>query len=109
MRSGKLVHVIEVQRATSTVNAAGTPVDTWTPIATLRAEVVERATQDFLENAGEISTARTVFRTRFFNGLITTDRIAFDGHTFEVEEVTRIGRRTGLEIRCRQIAEETRA
>ncbi|WP_297775609.1 phage head closure protein [uncultured Roseovarius sp.] len=109
MRSGKLVHVIEVHRATTTVNAAGTPTQNWTQVAVLRAEVVERATQDFLENAGEISTARTVFRTRFLDGLLTTDRIAFDGQTFEVEEVTRIGRRTGLEIRCREVAEDARA
>lgn len=109
MRSGKLVHVIEVQRATTTVNAAGTPVQDWVKVAVLRAEVVERATQDFLENAGEASTARIVFRTRFFNGLVTTDRILFDGTTYEIEEVTRIGRRSGLEVRCREEAGETRA
>jgi SPP1 family predicted phage head-tail adaptor len=109
MRSGKLVHVIEVQRATTTVNAAGTPAQDWAKVAVLRAEVVERATQDFLENAGEASAARIVFRTRFYDGLLTTDRILFDGTTYEIEEVTRIGRRAGLEIRCREEAGEVRA
>lgn len=109
MRSGKLCHVIEVLRATTAVNDAGTPVQTWAQVAVLRAELVERATQDFLENAGEISTARTVFRTRFFEGLLTTDRIGFDGQTFEIEELTRIGRRKGWEIRCRQVTEEARS
>lgn len=101
--------MIEVQRATTTVNAAGTPVQDWVKVAVLRAEVVERATQDFLENAGEASTARIVFRTRFYDSLLTTDRILFDGTTYEIEEVTRIGRRTGLELRCREEAGEVRA
>ena len=109
MRSGKLVHVIEVQRATTTISAAGTPSQTWTKTAVLRAEVVDRATQDFLENAGEASTSRVVFRTRFLNSLLTTDRIQFDGVTYEIEEISRIGRRSGLEIRCRQEAGTVRA
>lgn len=109
MRSGKLVHVIAVLRATTTVNDAGTPVQTWAQIAVLRAEIVERATQDFLENAGEISTARTVFRVRYLDGVLTTDRINFDGQHFEIEEISRIDRQKGLEIRCRQVTEEARS
>ncbi|MEQ8292764.1 MAG: phage head closure protein [Roseovarius sp.] len=109
MRSGKLVHVIAVLRATTTVNDAGTPVQTWAQVAVLRAELLERATEDFLHNAGEISTARTAFRTRFLADLLNTDRINFDGQHFEIEEITRIGRQKGLEIRCRQVTEEARS
>ncbi len=108
MRSGKLVHVITVQRVTRSINASGTPIDTWSYAGSLRAEVVERAAQDFLEKAGETSKVRVVFRTRYLEDLDAKDRISFDGQTFEIEELVRIGRRKGLELHCTQIAEETR-
>ena len=100
MRSGQLVHVIEIQRATATVNNAGTPTQTWAQIATLRAEVVERSTEEFLRAAGDTDETTVVFRTRYLDGITSNDRVSFDGGTYDLEEITRIGRRKGLELRC---------
>ncbi|MDM8167153.1 phage head closure protein [Roseovarius sp.] len=103
MRSGKLVHVIEIQRASVTVNDAGTPSSTWGKVATLRAELVERSTEEFLRNAGETSETTVVFRTRHLDGVTDEDRVSFDGAAYDIEEITRIGRRKGLEFRCREV------
>ena len=103
MRSGKLVHVIEIQRASVTVNDAGTPSSTWAKVATLRAELVERSTEEFLRNAGETSETTVVFRTRHLDGVTDEDRVSFDGAAYDIEEITRIGRRKGLEFRCREL------
>ena len=103
MKAGKLVHVIALHRASETVNAAGTPATTWTVYATLRAELVERSTEEFLRSAGETDETTIVFRTRFMEGVSNNDRVSFDGQGFDIREVTTIGRRKGLELRCVQV------
>ena len=103
MKAGKLVHVIALHRAVVNVNAAGTPATTWTAFATLRAELVERSTEEFLRSAGETDETTVVFRTRYLSGVSNDDRVSFDGQGFNIREVTTIGRRKGLELRCVQV------
>lgn len=100
MKAGKMAHVIEVQRATRTINDAGTPSTAWTRLATLRAEVVERSTEEFIRDGGAADEERIVFRTRFLEGITSDDRVTFDGQSYNIRELTRIGRRQGLELRC---------
>ena len=102
MKAGKMVHVIEIQRVTTTVNDAGTPTETWAKVATMRAELVERSTEEFLRTAGETSETTIVFRTRFLDGVSDNDRVSFDGNAFDIDEIVTIGRRKGLELRCRR-------
>ena len=52
MKSGKLAHVLTIQRATNGVTEAGTPTPTWTDLATLRAEKVEHSTTEYIRNYG---------------------------------------------------------
>lgn len=104
MKAGKMVHVIEIQQATMTVNAAGTPVQTWSKLATLRAELIEQATEEFLRNAGDTNVTTLVFRSRYVAGITTDNRISFDGDAFDIEQIVPIGRRRGLEFRCKAVS-----
>ncbi|MFD1341454.1 phage head closure protein [Litorisediminicola beolgyonensis] len=103
MKSGKMRHVIEAQRATATINDAGTPEEAWTTFATLRAELVQRSTEEFLRGPGETSETTVVFRTRYLADLQDEDRILFDGLGFDIEEMVELGHRQGLELRCREV------
>lgn len=103
MRAGKMVHVIEIQQASMTVNAAGTPVQTWSKLATLRAELIEQGTEEFLRGAGDTSVTTLAFRTRHVGGITTDHRVSFDGAAFDIEEIVPIGRRRGLELRCKEV------
>lgn len=100
MRSGTLRRVIKVQRATETINEAGTAAQTWSDIATLRAEVVRQSVEEFLSPQGARDESVVVFRTRFFSDLFTSDRVAFDGDHWNIREIAEIGNQRGLEIRC---------
>ncbi len=102
MRAGKMVHVIEIQRASATISPAGTPLQTWAKVATLRAEIVEQGTEEFLRNAGDTSETTLVFRTRHLDGITDEDRVSFDGGAYDIDRLVPIGRRRGLEIRCRE-------
>ncbi len=102
MRAGRLDHRITVQRATHTVNDFGTPEMVWTDLAMLRAQVVEGSTEEFFRDFGASEETAIVFRTRWRGDITTADRILHAGEPFDIVAVNEIGRRAGLEIRCRR-------
>lgn len=100
MKSGKLTRKIVIQRSQAAVDDYGTPVKAWAAIYTLRAEVVERSTSEFMQTGGATDEALIVFRVRHVPGLSNADQVTFDGKTYQIKEVTELGRRKGLELRC---------
>jgi SPP1 family predicted phage head-tail adaptor len=103
MKSGKLTHVLTIQRASNGVNDAGTPTTTWADLATLRAERVEQSTTEFIRNYGAADETVAVFRTRFVAGVTNADRISFDGDAFNIKQVVILGRNRGYEFRCTRL------
>lgn len=99
MRAGKLDRSIAIQRETSTVNDYGTPVKVWAEIATVRAEIVQASTEEFIRGWGASDEALTIFRIRWMDGITNADRIVYAGRNHNIKEITEIGRRRGLEIR----------
>jgi len=100
MRAGKLNRVIFIERMTEALNENRTPVSTWTNIATLRAEVLQHSGDETEAGSGERDADTITFRTRFFSGLETADRIRFMGGIYNVKGWTEIGIRHGLEIKA---------
>ncbi|WP_425963788.1 phage head closure protein [Rhizobium nepotum] len=99
MRAGNLDRSITVQTFTSTVNDYGTPIETWTDVATVRAQIIQSSTEEYLTN-GASDTTSIIFRTHYFQGLTTSNQVVYEGETFNVREVKEIGRRKGLDLRC---------
>lgn len=100
MRAGTLNRVICIDRLTETLNENRTPVSAWTSIATLRAEALQHSADEADADNGERDNDTITFRTRFFTGLTTADRIRFMGRTYNVKGWTEIGIRGGLEIKA---------
>lgn len=100
MKSGQLREEITLQRATVTVDDAGTPADTWADLATLRAEKVEQSTVEAIRAFGASDEELVVFRARFFEGLTNADRVVWNGLAFNIRQIAPIGHRKGLELRC---------
>lgn len=103
MRAGTMDKLITIQRFTSTVDDFGTPVETWTDVAGLRAQIVTASTDEFIRNGAEAETV-IVFRVRYLDSITTADRIVYGGQPFNIKETTEIGRRKGLELRCVRVA-----
>lgn len=99
MRAGNLDRSITVQSFTSTVNEYGTPIETWTDVATVRAQIIQSSTEEYLTN-GASDTTSIIFRTRYLGTIVAKSRIIFEGKEYNVREVKEIGRRKGLELRC---------
>lgn len=102
MRAGGLDRIITVQRSTHTVNDYGTPGWTWTDLAILRARAIEGGTEETVREAGSHDEIAFTFRTRWRGDITTADRILHAGEPFDIVAVKEIGRRAGLEIRCRR-------
>ena len=100
MRAGTLNRVIFIDRLTETLNEHRTPVSAWTNIATLRAEVLQHSVDEAEADSGGRDTDSITFRTRFFTGLTTTDRIRFMDGIFNVRGWSEVGIRGGLEIKA---------
>jgi SPP1 family predicted phage head-tail adaptor len=101
MRAGKLDRTIRIDRFDAgAVNNYGTPAPTFTPLATLRAQLVQASTEEFLSAQGANAETAVIFRTRWIADVTTADRVSYDGRFFNLKEVKELGRRRGLELRC---------
>lgn len=100
MTAGKRAHIITVLSRVDQVNEAGTTTTLWADHAALRAEIVQRGTEEFQRGFGASDETTIIFRTLHLAGVTPDNRVRFDNRAFEVREVVTIGRRRGLELRC---------
>lgn len=106
MRAGKLDKVIEVETTVpaepdeyGVVDPAGETVTS----RTVRAQIIQASTEEYLRGYGEGENTSIVFRIRFLAGVTTDGRIKFNGEHFNIREVKEIGRRVGLDLRCEAV------
>ncbi|MFE3837542.1 phage head closure protein [Pseudogemmobacter sonorensis] len=100
MRAGKLTKTITLQRATIAVDQYGTPTEGWADLATVRAQIVQASTEEFMRNFGTRTEVAVVFRIRFMDGITPADRVTHGGRVYDLKEIKELGRREGLELRC---------
>lgn len=100
--AGKLQHQIAIEREVETVSPAGHVRKTWAPIATVRAEVKNLSSDEFLAGFGDADRQSAVFVIRWVPGVEITsaDRIQHNGRTYNIKGVIEIGRKRGLELRA---------
>lgn len=104
MRSGKLDRVITIQANTGpSTDEYGTPIEGWVSVETLRAQLIQASTEEFIRGYGETSDTAIIFRTRYLASVTTDHRIEYDGEHLNIREVKEIGRRKGLELRCETV------
>lgn len=101
MRAGKLDRTIRIdQWSAGTPNDFGTVTPGFVVLATLRAQIIQTSTEEFIEAQGATDDTVIIFRTRWLSGVTTADRIHYDGKFFNIKETKEIGRRKALELRA---------
>jgi SPP1 family predicted phage head-tail adaptor len=102
VRAGKLDNVIEIRRqADDAVDAYGNPLPgTVSTVATLRAQIIQASTEEFIRAWGANSETVVVFRTRWLADITLADVVRHDGTDYNLKEIKPIGRRRGLELRA---------
>lgn len=104
MRAGNLNRTVTIDAYSDGVpDEYGNSTPGWTPFATLRAQLVQMSTEEYLRAYGEVSETVLIFRTRYHEGITTAHRVGFEGRQFNIRETKEIGRRKGLELRCEEM------
>ena len=101
MQAGKLDRRITLQRASTTKNGFNEDVEAWGDIATVWASAtpVSDAERVRAQQVGAVISMR--FQIRFSTAvadLSPTDRLTYNGKTYNITAVKELGRREGLEI-----------
>lgn len=103
MRAGSLDRLIEIQRRTTGLDLYGTPLETWSTYATLRAQLLKNATDDREGERGHTTDAVLTFRTYYFASLSLNDRLLYQGESYNVTGIIEIGRRVGMDVGCQRV------
>lgn len=103
MKSGRLTDTIQIEHATDIVDDYGTPATAWRPFASVRAERIDQTTEEFMRNFGASDEEAVIFRIRHLDGVTNADRVMWQGQPFNIRQVTPIGRRKGLDLRCSRL------
>ncbi|MEY9185326.1 head-tail adaptor [Bradyrhizobium sp. USDA 326] len=103
MRAGNLDRIIEIQRRTTGLDLYGTPVETWSTFATMRAQLLKNATDDREGGRGHTTDAVLTFRMYYSAGFSLNDRLLYEGQQHEITGITEIGRRVGMEVTCQRV------
>ena len=105
MKAGELDRKITIERASTTIDEYGTAQETWSPVAIMRAELVQSAVTDTTHESGALTESTLTFRTRYLAGLTPADRISYEGATYRIKRFVEIGRRRGLEIAVERLGQ----
>ncbi|WP_316195935.1 MULTISPECIES: head-tail adaptor protein [unclassified Bradyrhizobium] len=103
MRAGNLDRIIELQRRSTGIDAWGTPIDVWTTFATMRAQLLQNATDDREGPRGKTTNAVLTFRTRWVDGVTLENRVVYQGSQLTISQTKEVGRRVGLELTCERV------
>lgn len=105
MDAGQLDRVISLTRIVMTPR----PDEPWvrdpvpTKYATIRAQIVQQSTEEFMRTFGEGQETAIVFRIRYRSDVVLTDQVAYGGKAFDLLEIKEIGLREGLELRTKAL------
>ncbi|WP_426609493.1 phage head closure protein [Bradyrhizobium sp. McL0616] len=105
MRAGNLDRLIEIQRRGTGLDLYGTPVETWTTYATMRAQLLKNTTDDREGERGHTTDATLTFRMYYFASLSLNDRLLYEGQQFEITGISEIGRRVAVDLTCQRLAQ----
>jgi SPP1 family predicted phage head-tail adaptor len=93
--SSKMDRLITIQTRTVTRSASGQEIVTWTDLATIWAEKIERGGREFLAASQVVAELDAIFKIRYRDGLNPLMRVICAQQTYNIRVVQEIGRREG--------------
>lgn len=87
MRAGSLTQRVTIERVTLTQDAAGQPVESWAPLATVWAAVEPLNGREYFAASSAQSEVTTRIRIRYRPGLTSADRVNHDGALHNIRSV----------------------
>lgn len=99
MKAASLDRRVTIQSRTAAQSSTtGEVTYTWTDVATVWAEVIDLRGREFFAARQVQSDITTRFRIRYRSDVTVLNRLSYDGGTYNIRQVSQIGRKHGLEI-----------
>lgn len=108
MIAGKLDRRVTLRRASSTQSGFNTPVPVWADLATVWASKTDLSDAERVRAGQESAIMITRFQVRYalrISDLDPRDQLICEGRKYQIVAVKQIGRRVGLEITAKALAE----
>ena len=103
MRAGTLDRLITIESESTALDLYGAPTKVWTAVATMRAQVLQFATDDHESERGNTTDTKITFRMRWMDGLTLDNRLCYQSQAFIIRQIKEIGRRIGLDVVCERV------
>jgi SPP1 family predicted phage head-tail adaptor len=87
MQAGRLSTPIVIQQQTTTTDAIGQPLLTWTDFAAVWANVRHLSGTESIKAGAVTSTVQASMRTRPMNGVTSGMRVLVDGAVYQIKSV----------------------
>lgn len=84
MEAGKLNRRITFQRKDVEYNSYNEPIESWSDLKTVWAEVITTGGREFYAAQKLNAETSAVFRIRYIRGLDVKDRISYESRVFEI-------------------------
>lgn len=99
MRAGQLDRDITLKhRVTAAADVNGSKAQTFVTYVTVPAQKIDAGGREYFAGQQVQAEITTRFKIRFRDDVVPTDRIDFDGKSFNISHVQELGRREGLMI-----------
>lgn len=104
VRAGRLRHRVTLQSATTSQDAYGAPVETWSDQATVWAAVEPLSGREFFTVQAERAELSHRIRIRHRADVTPSWRVSYDSRTFDIETVVNVMERDReLHLMCREV------
>ena len=102
VKAGQLDQRVTLERLTETEDKYGDSTSEWVPLATVWAAVEPLVGREYMAALQLQSDVTTRIRMRYRPGVLPTDRVLHEGHTYGIESVIDVrSQRRELVLMCR--------
>lgn len=98
MRAGRLDRLITIEQPTTTEDAHGQPIPSWSTYTTAWSDKKEKPGAEYFAAGQEISEQVVVFTIRYYSGITTKMRISYNSKYYDIVGFRELGRAEGLEL-----------
>lgn len=102
MNPGRMDRQVTLQRRTTTQNAIGEAIKTWTSLVTVPAAYKPAPGAEPVNGDKVEAELPVVFTIRYYSGLNPKDRLTYGGQVYNILAVTEVGRRHLMDIKARR-------
>ena len=104
IRAGSLDKVISVLVRTVAPDSYNQPIETWTTLATVHAEVINEGGGEFYAAQKLFAETSVVFRIRYLADVTPLNRISYNGRTLQILHVKDVGfRHAELQLLSKEV------